>query len=574
MPTTDRRRGAVAALIAILGACGSLPCAAADTEQQSLEELRGTVINLLKALVERGVITPEQAQELVKRAQEKASADVAAQRQEEAKQKLEEQGAIRVPYVPEIVKKEISKEVAEEVRPQVTAEVEKDAKEQGWGVPGALPDWLHHVRVIGDVTLRGQADLYGTQNGAGCPPGTVYQNCTLLDYQAINTAGGISKAGVSAFLNVTQDRDRMRFRTRLGAVADLNGGFSAGVRLASGALNDPGSEAPTVGDEFGRYTVGFDQVWIKWDGHTSAGFPYLTVSGGKFDNPFFHPTEAVWQRDVTLEGVALTGRLGFGDGDGGQDQSYVWITGGGFPAQEIPLVSKSDKWLVGGQLGGSALLGDDDQRLTFAAGYYDFIRIEGVPNTLDSTLTNYTAPPFIRFGNSVFDISNDPQDTSVNLFALASRFRIADLAAGYSLPLGRYLLAVDLEASRNVGFNQTEILNRTGLSIAPRTRGYVGQFAFGSPTQDRGGSFTPPLDHGGDWRALFGYRYVQRDAVVDALTDADFHEGGTNAQGYFLWGEYAFVHNVWVRLRYLSGREIDGASYRVNIYQLDVSAAF
>lgn len=562
---------ATAALIAALASGASLPALAASQEQQSLEELRDTVLNLLQALVDQGVITQEKAQQMVKQAQQKAAADLAARAQEQAKQAVEEQGAIRVPYVPEIVKQEISKEVAKQVTPQVTAEVVKEAKSEGWGVPAALPDWLRHVRVTGDVTLRGQSDLYGQGNGAGCPPGTVYENCTILDYQSINTAGGISKAGINEFLNVSQDRERMRLRVRFGAVADMTDSFTAGVRMSSGALNDPSSESPTLGDEFARYTVGFDEAYLSWNGRTTTGFPYLTVIGGKFDNPFYHPTEEMWARDLTLEGLALTGR--FGVGDDSAEQSYLWMTAGGFPVQEIPLVSESDKWMVGGQLGSVLRLGaDGNQRLTLAGAYYDFIRIEGTRNTLESTLTNYTAPAFIRFGNSVFDISNTA-DPTVNLFALASRFRVADIAAGYWLPLGRYVLALDAEASRNVGFNQTEILNRTGLDITPRTRGYVAQFAFGTPTA-KAGTWTPPVERAGAWRILFGYRYVQRDAVVDALTDADFHEGGTNAAGYFIWGEYGLARNVWTRLRYLSGRQIDAARYRVDIIQWDFTAAF
>jgi hypothetical protein len=218
---------------------------------------------------------------------------------------------------------------------------------------------------------------------------------------------------------------------------------------------------------------------------------------------------------------------------------------------------------VGGQLGLSLRLADT-QRLTLAGAYYDFIRMEGVKNTLDSTLTNYTAPLFIRYGNSYFDISNQPNDPTVNLFALASRFRIANVSAGYLVPIGRYTFGVDAEGARNLGFNEAEILARTGQDIKPRINGYVADMSFGTPTTDRAGL----------WRVLFGYRYVQRDAVVDALTDADFHEGGTNARGYFMWGEYGLARNVWTRLRYLSGREIDGARYHLDVIQWDVSARF
>ncbi len=62
--------------------------------------------------------------------------------------------------------------------------------------------------------------------------------------------------------------------------------------------------------------------------------------------------------------------------------------------------------------------------------------------------------------------------------------------------------------------------------------------------------------------------------MLDALTDPDFHEGGTDAQGYFLRADLGLADNVWTRFRYLSGREIDGPRYRVDVIQLDLNARF
>src|SRR5580698_699596 len=103
---------------------------AAD-ERQSLEELRNTVVNLLQALVDQGVISREKAQQMVKAAQDKAVGDAAAVAKSD-------EGAVRVPYVPQIVKDEIAKQVADQVKPDVVAGVVKEAKDEKWGVPGAL----------------------------------------------------------------------------------------------------------------------------------------------------------------------------------------------------------------------------------------------------------------------------------------------------------------------------------------------------------------------------------------------------------------------------------------------------
>src|SRR5260370_9914170 len=113
-------------------------CVAAD-ERQSLEELRNTVINLLQALVDQGVITREKAQLMVKSAQEKAAANAAAAAKAD-------EGAVRVPYVPQIVKDEIAKKVAEQVKPGVVADVVNEAKTIKWRVTWALPDWITRTR--------------------------------------------------------------------------------------------------------------------------------------------------------------------------------------------------------------------------------------------------------------------------------------------------------------------------------------------------------------------------------------------------------------------------------------------
>src|SRR5271168_3015388 len=163
-------------------------CLAAD-ERQSLEELRNTVINLLQALVDQGVMTREKAAQLVKAAQDKAAADAAAMAKAD-------EGAVRVPYVPQIVKDEIAKQVEAQVKPDVVADVVKEAKAEKWGVPGALADWLTRTRLTGDVTLREEDVLFPAGN---------FQN-VYLNYYGINQAGGIAAAGQNAFENVSVDR--------------------------------------------------------------------------------------------------------------------------------------------------------------------------------------------------------------------------------------------------------------------------------------------------------------------------------------------------------------------------------
>jgi hypothetical protein len=537
----------VAALLAVT------PAFAADSaEEQSLTELRNTVVNLLQALVEKGLLTREQAQQLVKQAQDKAAAEAAAKAAKNAEQAKEDQNAVRVPYVPQIVKDEISKEVAQTVGPSVVADVKEQAKKEGWGVPAALPEWLSRVKVFGDVTVRGQGDFFPQGNSA-----------QIYDYNAINSAGGIARSS-NPFLDTTSDRYRLRLRARLGAEGDVSENVRAFIRLASGSLtNVAGSESQTLGQYGNRYTVGIDQAYILWDTNVRTQLSMNSLEGGRIPNPWFSPTELVYARDLTFEGVSDTMRVGWGSG--GADRSHVYITAGAFPVLEVPLRSSEDKWLLGAQVGTNLRFADGRDHLRVAAAYYDFLNVTGRQNTPDSTLLNFTAPAFFQYGNTPFDISNSTTDPTVNLVALAAHFRIADLALNFEHNFGRYSFAITGEAARNLGYYRTEIEQLSGQTFTrPQDVGYVGEVSVGNPVVDRFGL----------WRVAIGYRYVQADAVLDAWTDADAHGGGTDAKGYYVWTTFGLTRNTWLRLRYYSMNEITGPRYGLDTLQLDVNARF
>jgi hypothetical protein len=522
-------------------------------QQKSMEELQQTVINLLQALVDKGLLTRAQADQLVKQAKDKAAADAAALAATNAAQAKEEQGAVRVPYVPQIVKDEISKQVAQEVKPGVVADVVAEAKQEKWGVPGAMPEWLSRVSVFGDVTVRGQADLYPHDNS--------YQ--TLFDYNAVNAAGGIYAAS-DPYLNTTEDRYRLRLRARVGVKADMSDYVQAVIRLASGSLTEvAGSESQNEGQYENRYPVGIDQAYIVWNTNVASQLSMNSLEGGRLANPYFSPTELVFARDLTFEGVADTMRFGWGAG--GTDRSHVFMTVGASPLLEETLEPTQDKWLLGAQFG-TRLNFDSADRLRLAVAYYDFLKVTGQVNAPGSTLLNYTAPPFVQWGNTVFNIANNPANPYAGLYALAAQFRVADVAATFERDLtARYSLAVTGEASRNLGYNLANVEALSGQQFSsPQDKGYVAEVSFGDPA----------ADDFGRWRVAIGYRYVQADAVVDAWTDADFHGGGTNADGYYAWGSFGFAHNLWVRLRYLSANAITGPLYGLDTFQFDVNARF
>jgi hypothetical protein len=535
------RRGLPALSVLLALALAPILAWGADDERRSLEELRNTVVNLLQALVDQGVITKEKAQQMVKSAQDKAAAEAAAVAKSD-------EGAVRVPYVPQIIQDKIAQQVAQEVKPAIVADVVKEAQTEKWGVPGALPDWLTRTRLSGDVTLREEGIFY-----AG-------NNAPEYNYFAINQAGGIAQAGENAFLDTNENRIRFRGRARLGVESDLSDSVTAGMRVVTGNTSDLVSETQTL-DGSAPYTFGLDQLFIRLDERNAQRFPWLSVVGGRFLNPYQTPTDLIFHKDLTFTGMAATARLGLGDGSA--EQSHLFFTVGGNQLQEIEF-SPQDKWLAAAQLGANIRF-SDNQKLRIAGGLYDFFNVTGRLNPADEPgLYNYTAPTFLRFGNTLFNIANNPSNTT-QLYALASKFRLVDLNATYTYAVGRYTAMVTADAVRNFGFNATAVEENTGYYVAPRTKGYQAELSFGHPS----------VLSAGAWRGLVGYRYLQRDAVIDGYTDSDFHYfGGTNARGYYLVADYGLSHNLWMRLRYLSANEIDGPIFSVDTLQIDVNTRF
>lgn len=522
--------------------------AAASSEARNLNELRNTVVNLLQTLVERGVLTREQAEKMVADAQTKASEDAAAA---EAQDKAEA-GAIRVPYVPQIVKDEIRKQVADQLAPEVAKEVIEQAKSEEWGVPAALPEWIKRVRWTGDVRVREQGDLYASDNLPN----------SYVDFLTANDRGGVNKAGPAAFFNLTEDRARMRARVRLGLEAELGWGWSLGSRITTGNLRDPVSTNQTLGNTGARYQAGFDLAWIKWYGNSATGRHVLNVTAGRIQNPWLG-TDLLWDQDLTFEGIASTYRLGLMRDD--PYSHYAFVTLGAFPIQEVELSSK-DKWLFGGQLGLEwKFLGGSRVRL--GAGYYQYDNLTGQRNVLDSNLLDFTAPQFLQKGNTLFDIRNtsDQATNPQNLFALAVDYALADVTLGVDWKVSDYYkLSLTADYVKNVGWDEQKIIARTGSSIPRRDTGYQAELSFGASTMAQSRA----------WRAYVGYRYLEADAVLDAFTDSDFHLGGTNARGYFLGTDFAFTPRVFARLKYLAANEIDGAPFGVDVVQLDLNAQF
>lgn len=505
---------------------------------------------LLQTLVDQGVLQQDKAGELLQRMEQRIRTQPAAKRPPPPA----DPNVVGVPYVPEFVKDDIIRKMAPELREDILKDVLVQAKEERWGLPGVIPWYLRFLKWSGDVRVRAQGDMFASGNADNY----------YLDFQKVNSSGGVRKTDYP-FVNTSTDRYRMRLRARLAMNAEISENVNAGMRITTGNGVDPVStnQTLTLGNSSGRYLAVWDQAYLRYEG--LSGYTKLTLWGGRMPDPWIH-TDLVWDDDLGFDGLAADLNYDlfglFKPASSESPHRDVFLTAGAFPIQEVELSSR-DKWLYGAQLGTHWEFADQSQ-FKMGLAYYDFTNITGSMNALDSKVLDFTAPQSIVKGNSVFDIRNDT-DPTTNLYALASDYNLVNLTASMDFPqLIPLDVIVTVDYVKNVGFDQQKIFERTGEQIKPRTKGYQLKVAVGKKK----------IEINGDWRITAAFKHLERDAVVDAFTDSDFHLGGTDAEGWTLQYDYGLTDKTWFTARWLSSDAIDGPPLGVDSLQLDVSAKF
>jgi hypothetical protein len=536
---------------------------------------QNVTINLINLLLERGVLSTNDAAELIRQAE----ADAA-----EARSEAEATNdTVSVPYVPEIVKTQI--------REEVEADVLKQAREGNWAASNAVPAWVSRMSVSGDIRVRYESLLFP----AGNDNTGVFPN-----FNAINTGAPFDTKGTtfSPQRDVDQDRERLRLRARMGAQIDLESGFTAGLRLATGEDDSPVSENQSLGaanqsqgSDFSKYAIWLDRAFIKYElGGVSS--EDLAILLGRFDNPFFTTSQIMWNDQIGFDGAALQVRNEFLEG------VTVFGAGGAFPIFDTDLNFSSDrpdkypsedKWLYAGQLGVDWNINKDFE-FKAAGAYYDFDHVEGklsspfVPLTSsDQGNTDDTRPAFAQYGNTYMPLRDILPDASNNFgainqwqyFGLATPYRNVAFTGKLDYKhFEPFVISTFGEFVKNTAFDRARLdsLAVNNRGTAPSSGG-LGPYVGGDTawiTGIRIGDVA--LQKRWDWNLCVDYRYVESDSVVDGFCDNNFGGGGTNVKGYTISGSLALAPKIFVVASWMSSDEVAGPTLKADTFQLDVNA--
>ncbi|WP_313701819.1 putative porin [Achromobacter sp.] len=562
-------RLAASLALAVAGAAAS-PALAAPAAAPAPSE--NATINLIRLLVQQGVLKAEQADALV--AQAEAEAKAARQSTPDRGAAVAQAGDVRVPYIPQTVR--------DQIRDEVKAEVMVQAKEENWAQPNTFPDWVSRITVEGDVRVRDESRLYNGSNSN-----------EITNFAALNANGPYdvnpnTSTKFPPMLNTREDRrNQLRIRARLGVRAEISEAWTAGIRLATGSDDSPVSTSQTLGGGMAKKDIWLDQAYL-----TYRPAKWATVTGGRIGNPF-ESTDTLFSNDLNFDGVAAI----FKHPLQGRDVTLFGTLGAfateyahnSWSSSTMTEGESENKWLFGAQVGADWKINNQNS-LRGALAYYHFDNIAGQrsspcsPWAGDETCsTDWSRPAFMQKGNTLFLLRNitpnplDPANTPQPQYVgLASKFDLLDLNLRWDTRVFNGLgLRLNGNYIRNLAYNKGKMMSRSQGNIV-NNFGENGEIESGPNAwmlqATLGRSYD--LKEKGDWLAFVGYKYIQPDALPDAFNDSSFHQGGTNARGYYIGGGYAFDKNVYGVFRWMSTKEIYGAPFAIDTMQFEINARF
>jgi hypothetical protein len=173
-------------------------------------------------------------------------------------------------------------------------------------------------------------------------------------------------------------------------------------------------------------------------------------------------------------------------------------------------------------------------------------------------------------GNTLATVCRESVNGPPGKVGLASDYNIININGAYDIAaFAPYHVRLSGDFAKNVGFKANDVNKlagggRANFNVEEQTNAWQARVDVGWPKADKPGH----------WNVFTAYKRVERDAVLDAYTDSDFHLGGTNAKGWVMGGNYGLMNGLWLTGRWLSADVITGPPFGIDILQLDINTHF
>lgn len=308
------------------------------------------------------------------------------------------------------------------------------------------------------------------------------------------------------------NRNRGRYRARLGLTAAVSDDVKVIMQIASGADN-PVSRNVTFDGGFDVNDIGFDLAYVDWA--FADGWNFY---GGKMKNPLFRAGGAplIWDGDLNPEGFAVT-----------YSNEALFVNAAGFSVEERS--SDDDSLLTAIQVGGKFEIADN-MKLTAGAGYFAY----------SNTIGNEPFYNGSSRGNSV-DIDGN----------YIYEYKNTEVFAELSTNVGDWPLKVYAQWVQN-------------NEVSEEDTGYAFGAKLGS-AKDKGQT-----------EFSWTYQDIEADAVVGTFNDSDFGGGGTDSSGHILKAKYAVSKQIALSGTFFINEvdRFQGIEHDYNRFQLDAQFSF
>lgn len=292
-------------------------------------------------------------------------------------------------------------------------------------------------------------------------------------------------------------RHRHRIRARIGLTGEVSPYTRVGIQLATGS-DDPVSTNQTLDNAFSTKQVGINLAYFEAYHNATPG---LTITGGKFKNPFFRPgsSQLIWDSDWNPEGGAATYKRDV-------DQFSIMLIGSGLWIDERS--SGDDSYIAAGQAVGRFHFNEKKSSIAFGGGYFNYANTEGFEPFYD---------PDDLLGNSLLPVVDGVGDTTGYVYA--TDYDLLELFAEATYTFDNIPVTVMADY----------VTNNAADSLGS---GWLVGFKAGKAKKP------------GSWEARYTYRNLEKDAVVGIFTHSDFRGGGTDAKGHEIGGAVQLAANT------------------------------
>lgn len=321
----------------------------------------------------------------------------------------------------------------------------------------------------------------------------------------------------------TQDRNRARYRFRLGARAKVNDIVTAGFRVASGE-GDHRSTNKSLGndDDFGPDEIFIDQAYLELAVPKAYLTEGTTVKGifGKQANPFLWKNGKdfmIWDQDITPEGV------GFQIAGAPTEMLSLYGNAGYFIVDENG--GERDPHVLGAQAG-FGLAPTDCFELGFRGSYYDWRSLND---------------GFLDRAAAVGSLVTDESD-----------FRVVELASyGRITKWERWPILIYGHIAQNIDADSVAGNEDLGWGAGIEVGDKKNLVMIGA-----------------------GYYYLEANFSPAQFTDSDLFDGFTNREGFLVYLSREIFKNTELNVTFFSGEEIDDdADFDLSVVDPDVTSA-